>query len=412
VRTLDLGAAAAGKHSVTWDGLTDGGSRAPEGTYLPRVVAVDGGGTHYAPAATVNAELLNRFGIRLDVTRPGVDSANPGAWDNTVSATAPVVVDFTEPMYDVGSSSVYLLKADGTRIPATNKLQAGRKRLVITPDRPLPINARITVRITGRARDAAANRHRWETWKFRTARGRAYDPAAQMIVEPGSHTAYLVGKGAALSGPRSGTWTSRSGAHVGHRARLANLPGRWMYVQDGWFAGRWLRESALDHLLGETERRRWDSSTRILFAAGTHTGYRFDSQGNVTASRRGTLAWNSGANLDGRRIINGVAYLSVVNGMWAGYLVPESAVAYRPGRIERIGFPARPRIVFNAGTYTGYVYRSDGSVASRVTATLPHASGAAAWAWAVINGVPHFLVHNGIWAGTWVPETSAIRMET
>jgi hypothetical protein len=98
--------------------------------------------------------------------------------------------------------------------------------------------------------------------------------------------------------------------------------------------------------------------------------------------------------------------------MWAGYLVPESAVAYRPGRIERIGFPARPRIVFNAGTYTGYVYRSDGSVASRVTATLPHASGAAASAWAVINGVPHFLVHNGIWAGTWVPETSAIRMET
>jgi hypothetical protein len=98
--------------------------------------------------------------------------------------------------------------------------------------------------------------------------------------------------------------------------------------------------------------------------------------------------------------------------MWGGYLVPESEAIYRPGRIESIGFPARPRIVFNAGTYTGYVYRSNGSVASRVTATLPRASGAAASAWAVINGVPHFLVYNGIWAGTWVPETSAIRMET
>jgi hypothetical protein len=233
-----------------------------------------------------------------------------------------------------------------------------------------------------------------------------------MLVEPGRHTAYIVGNDGAVTSPKSGTWTSRSGADVGHRARFANLPGRWLYVENGFFAGRWIRESALDHLRGETERRSWDSSTRILFRAGTHTGYRFDSKGIATATRRGTLGWTSGANVNGRRIVNGVAYLSVVNGMWAGYLVPESSQVYRQGRIETIGFPARPRIVFSAGTYTGNVYRSDGSVSSRVTATLPHASGARASAWAVINGVPHFLVHDGIWAGTWVPDTSAIRMET
>ena len=32
-------------------------------------------------------------------------------------------------------------------------------------------------------------------------------------------------------------------------------------------------------------------------------------------------------------------------------------------------------------------------------------------AWAVINGRPHFLVDNGTWAGTWVPESAAVRMD-
>jgi hypothetical protein len=231
-------------------------------------------------------------------------------------------------------------------------------------------------------------------------------------VEVGPHTAYRIGTDARVSAPKSGSFSARSGADVGHRAKLKNLPGRWLYVQNGYFAGRWLRESALDHLRGETERATYPSSTRALFRAGTHTGYRFDASGNVTATRRGTLAWKSGANINGRRIINGIPYLSVVNGMWAGYLVPESSEAYRAGKIEHIGFPARPRIVFSAGTYTGYVYRSNGSVRSRVTATLPRASGANAGAWAVINGVAHYRIENGIWAGTWVPDTGAIRLET
>ena len=379
---------------------------------LARVVAVDTEGTHYGPAAGVTSDLLRQFGTRLDVTRPTIVHATPAPGRSNIPATATVVLEFSEPIFGNGTSGVYLTTADGARLDARNRLRAGRTRLEITTDDPLPTDAPITVRVAGRVRDAAMNRHGRTSWTFRTAPGMAYDPARQMLVEPGAHTAYLVGSDGSVSSPKSGTWSRRSGADVGHRALLGNLPGRWLYVQNGYFAGRWIRESALDHLRGETERTSWSSSTRILFAAGTHTGFRFDSQGNVTASRRGTLAWTSGANVDGRRIVNGVAYLSVVNGMWANYLVPESSAVYRPGRIERIGFPARPRIVFSAGTYTGYVYRSDGSVASRVTATLPHASGAAASAWAVINGVPHFLVHNGIWAGTWVPETSAIRMET
>jgi hypothetical protein len=111
-----------------------------------------------------------------------------------------------------------------------------------------------------------------------------------------------------------------------------------------------------------------------------------------------------------RAIINGRPYLAVVNGIWAGYWLPETALAYLPGRVDRIGLPGLPRLDFAPGTYTGYRYNASGAVTGTVTATLPRASGANAKVWAVINGIPHFRIANGIWADTWVPETGGVTL--
>ena len=262
-----------------------------------------------------------------------------------------------------------------------------------------------------RVRDAAANRHGWASWGFHTAPGVTYDPARTGLLEVRRHTAYRIRTGADLADPLMRGWSTRTRVEIGQRARMANLPGRWLYVEDGYFTGRWLRESAGAHLRGTSERVSYPADTRIRIRAGTHVGYRFDAAGRVTDSRSRTLASTTTATTGARLVINGVPYLSVTNGTWTGYLLPESSTVHRRGSIDRIAFPDLPRIAFRAGTHTGYRYRPNGSIRSRVTETLSSASGAHARAWAVINGVPHFLVDDGIWAGTWVPESGAIRMD-
>jgi hypothetical protein len=108
--------------------------------------------------------------------------------------------------------------------------------------------------------------------------------------------------------------------------------------------------------------------------------------------------------------VNGRAYLRVVSGPWAGYLVRDSQRAFRPGLIERIGFPDTTPVVMRAGTHTGFRYAADGDVLSRVTATIGHARGVTARSWAVINGIPHFRITDGPWAGTWVAESNDVRL--
>jgi hypothetical protein len=203
-------------------------------------------------------------------------------------------------------------------------------------------------------------------------------------------------------------WT----ASVGHRATLPNLPGRWLHVEDGTFRGRWLRESPRAHLLGESEWASYDDGVVMVMRRGRHAGYRFDADGSVTASRSTRLDARATARIDGRRIVNGKAYLQVVSGTWAGYLVRESRRAFRPGTIERMNFPDLAPVILRAGTYTGYRYARDGDLLGRTTATLRHSSRVSARAWAVINGVPHFRISEGTWAGTWVPETADVRIGT
>jgi hypothetical protein len=337
-------------------------------------------------------------------------TGNPGSGAGLVAATVQVVVNFSEPAFGVSASTVQLRRANGTIVPAAVWRRADRRRAILTPASPLPTSERLTVRF-GDVHDAAGNDIATASWQFTTAPGRVYQPPRRMRVEPGGHTGYVIGAKGVLSGPLRGTFGTASGADVGQRSVLPNLPGRWLHVENGMWAGRWLRESAVAHLNGESERDGYAPGTRIVIAAGSHVGYRFAASGAVTGSRSHTLGTASGANVNARAIINGRAYWGVTNGIWAGYWLPESSLVHRAGVIERLEMPSRPRIDLAAGTYTGFRYDAAGRVTGRVTATLPAASGANVAAWAVINGVPHFRVTNGIWAATWLPEAAGITLD-
>ena len=149
----------------------------------------------------------------------------------------------------------------------------------------------------------------------------------------------------------------------------------------------------------------------MTFAAGAHTGYRFDASGAVTGTKTFTLAAVSGAATSQRSTVvpaHPGAWLLVDNGVWAGYWIQESARAHLPGEIDRVTL-ASPRLVsFAAGAHTGYRFSATGTVSGSKAYTLAKASAAQATARAVINGSPYLLISNGVWAGYWMPESSRV----
>ena len=86
-------------------------------------------------------------------------------------------------------------------------------------------------------------------------------------------------------------------------------------------------------------------------------------------------------------------------------LLPESAVAYLPGLVDRMAFAIPPTLELDGGWVYGYRYASDGRRVSRVRVRVADGTTAHASAWAVINGVAHLRLSDGPLAGRWVHES-------
>jgi uncharacterized protein YkwD len=144
-----------------------------------------------------------------------------------------------------------------------------------------------------------------------------YSPDRPMIFVKGTHAAYKLSSTGQVLGSKTVTFGSRTGAESTGRARVDGKA--YLKVTTGPLAGYWVRESPRHFVRGMTQKWTWSSPKKLSIAKGTYTGFKFDSLGRVTAKRKGTLAWNSGADASARAIINGRAYFLVRNGMWSGY---------------------------------------------------------------------------------------------
>jgi Bacterial Ig-like domain len=169
-----------------------------------------------------------------------------------------------------------------------------------------------------------------------------------------------------------------------------------------------------------TEGETYSPAARLTFRQGTHTGYRFDASGQVTAVRTATLAWDSGASASSRvTLVNQSGrWFSVVNGVWAGYWVREStaislatAATSTPGTGLTIYDPG-VRLSFGRGTHTGYRFDSGGAVVAERTYTLAWDSGANASVRRTLTNQfgSWFYVTNGVWAGYWLRESDVVRL--
>lgn len=410
VRHLDLGAQPAGWNRVSWDGRTGAGTLAPYGRYLMKITVSVGGETIVTPSPRTSSQIAARWGFNLDNHAPSVAASAPSDGDSLVPATSAFSVRFSESMIGLSSATVHLEAVGGPVVATGLVWNAGSRTLTVTPSAPLAADLAYRLTIDPAATDLAGNALASWTIDVLTAPGDVYVPLRRLAVLPGTYSAYSIGSNGDVLAVRRLAFPKASGASVGHRATLPNLPGRWLHVENGAWAGMWLPETPSTRIAGETERVAVPATTRLTFAAGSHTGYRFNASSGVTTATKSASLWRaSGANVTARAIINGRPHWLVSNGIWAGWWIPETSRSYRAGYVDRMTFTST-RIVLAPGTYTGYVLGPSGSRGSSKTVTLPRASGAPVGGWAVVNGREHYLVTAGIWAGMWVPAAGGITL--
>ena len=364
--------------------------------------------TNWFPNGTTVAYSIR--GAFVDEIRPGIMKVTPAPDATMVPASSDLTVGFSEPVSGVNAATIGLFRGSAP-IAGSVRYDASTQTAVLTPSEPLPTDAVLTARVASGITDLGGNALPASSWSFSTSPGQAFESWRRVTFAAGTYVGYRLDGSGRILATRSARLGRASGASTSQRSTLASMPGRWLYIENGLWAGYWVPESAGSHIAGETERETYGSAPRMAFAAGTHVGYVFDAAGGVVRSRSYRLTRASGANAQARAIINGRAYLLVQNGVWAGYWIRESAAVHRPGFVGRMNFALHRRMEIGAGSYTGYAFDSAGTITGSRTASLSRTSGADASAWAVVNGREYFLVANGIWAGQWLPTSAVVRLQ-
>jgi Subtilase family/Bacterial Ig-like domain len=347
-----------------------------------------------------------------DTTAPAVSVRVPGSGEPWAVPSAQLQATFNEAVTGVSGSSFRLVRlSTGERVGASVSYRSSKRIATLVPSTKLaPGRYRAVLRnpIT----DLAGNELPVTKWTFTVTAPAAslsgrFSSERRIAFDEGTHVGYRFDPAGTVTASKSYSLSRPSGAHVDRRATIRAMPGVWLRVTDGIWAGYWIRESAAAGLKGSIGGTTWANERRFIVRPGTHVGRRYASDGSVLSSKSATLSSPSGAHADRRAVINGAWHLRVTDGIWAGYWLAESSLVFIPGELgltDLFGTGAR----MSKGTRTAYRYDATGDVVGSRSLSLAAASGAPARAWAIINGRPSLYIEAGGWAGYWLPETSGV----
>jgi hypothetical protein len=143
----------------------------------------------------------------------------------------------------------------------------------------------------------------------------------------------------------------------------------------------------------------------VVLMPATHTGYKFDKNGGITAHKSISLSRRSSVYGDQRIRIKGRGiYLRITSGSLAGYSVVESYQRARFAGVKiNVWYPLSRTVRIPAGTWTAYQYDSAGTVTARKTIRPTSATSAPFQRSAVIDGRMQVRVTAGTLAGYWLP---------
>jgi len=324
VDSTSLGAQAAGSHVASWDGHFTSGSWAPAGTYLLRLTATVGASSHVAPTGGVDGTVLANWGIAADLTPPTIASRTPTG--TAVPSSASVTVGLSEPVTGVSASSFTLNDlTSGGAVAAAVSYDATSRVATLRPSTALTRGHTFRAALGSAITDAAGNALAPTSWIFITLSPyiTLYNPPRSLVFVAGTTTGYRFDASGAITASRAYTLANSSSAATSQRSTaIPRHAGAWFYVVNGVWAGYWVQESPRVYLPGIAELVPYSPARTVAFQAGAHTGYRFNSSWQVFATKAYTLAASSSASADRWAVINGRAYVYIINGVWAGYWMP------------------------------------------------------------------------------------------
>jgi glucose/arabinose dehydrogenase len=182
-----------------------------------------------------------------------------------------------------------------------------------------------------------------------------YRPSHLVHFDAGTYIGYRFSSGGGIVASKTATLARASGASARLRTTITARSGNWLLMVNGIWAGYYVRESNRTYLPFTRLRS-------VLFAAGSHTGYKFNANGAVVAHKTATLGRGSSAHASAQALIGSSAsYLLIVDGIWAGFWVPIATgvgLQYPPleaGRLRLgtiVGALDQPLYLTNAGDGT------------------------------------------------------------
>jgi peptidoglycan/xylan/chitin deacetylase (PgdA/CDA1 family) len=149
-------------------------------------------------------------------------------------------------------------------------------------------------------------------------------PTAPMTVrfEAGDHTGYTFNlTTGAVTGSKQATIGSRSTAQTTQRA---SIPGRGVHlrISTGTFAGYWVPETIVAHVIGVVGQRTFTPPRAISLPTGRIVAYRFDSGWNLVAAPVLTLTSPSSATASKSAVIDGMLAYWITSGPFANSWLP------------------------------------------------------------------------------------------
>ena len=266
---------------------------------------------------------------------PSIGNRTPTGGAVGVSASIAPSVQFDRIVAGVSSSSFLLKGPGGAAVPASITNNGDSRKFTLRPSAMLEAGKTYSLSLTSAIKSVEGGSLAPTSWSFTVAAAASpagttiYDPARTLTFLAGTHTGYRFDTSGNVTASKAATLASSSSAPTNQRS--TSIPahsGPWFQVTAGIWAGYWVRESPTVYLPGISATTTFSPARLVGFAAGTYSGYKFDASGHVIASKSATLLSSSGASADRRAIINGRAYLDIVNGIWAGYWVAESTSVY------------------------------------------------------------------------------------
>ena len=186
-----------------------------------------------------------------------------------------------------------------------------------------------------------------------------YRPTHLVHFDAGTYTGYKFNGTGGITASKTATLPRGSSASTSLGTPITSHPGNWLLITNGVWAGFYIRESNRTYLPFTRLRV-------VSFAAGTHTGYKFNASGTVIAHKTYSLARASSAHAGTQALIgSSTSYLSIVDGVWAGYWVPIGSgvgLRYPPLGAGRLTLSSvvsgldQPLYVTNAGDVSGRLF--------------------------------------------------------